>query len=298
MSKIEYVNNPLKIIDRFVSHHKIFNGLSDQSFLKLRYFCIFNRRLNLENPQNFNEKLQYLKLYDRTSEYVKLVDKYEVKKVISSIIGEEYVIPTLGVWESFDQIDFDTLPEQFVLKCTHDSGGNVICKDKKNFDIEKAKRKIEKCLARNFFYSTREWPYKNVPPRIIAEKYLEDSNTRELADYKVHNFNGEPKIILVCRDRYEKTGITEDFFSLHWEHLDIRRPGASFSKNPIDKPEKLEEMLKVSRILSKNIPFLRTDFYIVDHQLYVGELTFFPASGLCRFYPEKWDAIFGEWLEL
>lgn len=298
MSKVEYITNPLKIIDRIISRYKIFNDLSDQNYLKLRYFCIFNKKLNFENPKNFNEKLQYLKLNDRNLEYVKLVDKYEVKKIVASTIGEEYIIPTLGVWEKFDQIDFETLPDQFVLKCTHDSGGNVVCKDKSTFNKEKAKKKIEKCLARNFYYPTREWPYKNVHPRIIAEKYLENSETRSLDDYKVHNFNGEPKIILVCKDRYEKTGLTEDFYSLNWEHLDIKRPGASFSKIQIEKPEKLEEMLEISRRLSEGIPFLRTDFYIVDHRLYIGELTFFPASGFSKFHPQKWDVIFGEWLKL
>ena len=291
------IKNPSKIF-AFFAVKGCFKWVPDKPYLKIMYRAQTGKRLDVINPLCFNEKLQWLKLYDRNDTYTEMVDKLSAKKYIEKIIGHQYVIPTLGIWDSFDEIDFSQLPNQFVLKCTHDSGGLYICKDKQKIDYDKVKKKINKSLKYSFYYRSREWPYKNVPPRIIAEKYLENSIDRGLDDYKVHNFNGEPKIILVCRDRYEKTGITEDFYSLDWEHLDIKRPGAAYSESPIDKPERLEEMLEISRKLSNGIPFLRTDFYVVDHQLYVGELTFFPASGFKRFVPDEWDSIMGKWLEL
>ena len=252
------------------------------------------KKLDLENPQTFNEKLQWLKLYDRKGEYTKMVDKYEVRKYIAEKIGEEYLIPLLGVWDKFDDIDFDKLPNQFVLKCTHDSGGLVICKDKSKLDIDAARKKINKCLKRDFFKLTREWPYKNVKPRIIAEKFMADKSGGEIKDYKIHNFNGKPQFILVCDGRFSKEGITEDFYDTAWNHMSIKRPNVPNKIKQHDKPLALEKMLELSAVLAKDIPFVRTDFYEIDGNIYFGEITFFPASGLKRFEPNNWDYDLGK----
>lgn len=276
---------------------RLFIWLPDRQYLQLIYLLEMGQFLNLREPKTFNQKLQWLKLYNRKPEYTIMVDKYEVKKYVAEIIGEEYIIPTLGVWDSFDEIDFENLPNQFVLKCTHDSGGLVICKDKTKLDKKAIKKKIEKCLKRNFYLYGREWPYKNVPRRIIAEKYMTNGNN-ELEDYKVHNFNGTPKVILVCRERFKNSPLIEDFYSDKWEILDIRRPGHPNSPEPMNCPDNLEKMLMLSRELSKDIPFLRTDFYAIENRIYFGELTFFPAAGISSFEPAEWDTIWGNWLKL
>ena len=271
--------------------------IPDKVYLKHSYKRIMGKPLNLDNPVTFNEKLQWLKLYDRKAVYTTMVDKYAVKQYVANLIGNQYIIPTLGVWNNFDDIDFDKLPNEFVLKCTHDSGGVIICKDKNNFDKEKAKDKIEKCLKNNFYYMGREWPYKDVPHRIIAEKYMED-DSGELQDYKVFNYNGIPRQILVCRDRFLKSGLTEDFFNTEWKHLDIKRPHHNNSSNEISAPINLKEMLELSAKLSHDIPFLRTDFYEVGNKLYFGELTFYPASGFDGFEPGEWDSKLGNLIKL
>lgn len=274
-----------------------FKGLNDSRALHLIYKLKTGKKLNLEDPQTFNEKIQWLKLNDRNDIYTTMVDKYEVKKYVSNIIGEEYIIPTLGVYSNFDEINFDVLPQSFVIKCTHDSGGLVIVKDKDKFNKKKARKMITKLLNKNFYYRGREWPYKNVKPRIIIEKFM-SNNGKELFDYKIHNFNGTPKFILVCKDRHKETGLTEDFFDIDWNHLNIRRPSHDNSKEKIAKPKKLNEMINLSKKLSKNIPFVRTDFYITDNRIYFGEITFYPASGFENFVPDEYDKIFGDMLVL
>lgn len=256
------------------------------------------RRLNLQNPQTFSEKLQWLKLYDRRPEYTTMVDKYAVKKYVSDKIGEQYIIPTLGVWESFDEIDFSKLPNQFVLKCTHDSGGLVICKNKNTFDIQDAKAKIEKSLKNNYYYSSREWPYKKVKPRIIAEEYMEDTQTSELRDYKFFCFNGKVKMLFIASDRQSKNEETKfDFFDIDFKHIDVRNghPNASV---PPEKPSQFELMKTLAEKLSVDIPQVRVDFYEVDGRVYFGEITFFHWGGFVPFEPSKWDKTFGDWIEL
>lgn len=275
----------------------VFNSISDLKYLSIIYWARIGKKLDLANPHTFNEKLQWLKLYDRRPEYIRMVDKYSVKEYVASIIGKQYIIPTLGVWNSFDKIDFALLPEQFVLKCTHDSGGLVICKDKTQFDRVKARNKIEKCMRNNYYLHGREWPYKYVKPRIIAEKYMTDESGYELKDYKIFNFNGEAKVILVCSQRFSDNGLCEDFYDVNWKRLEVKRPKHAISED-IPKPVELEQMIRISEQLSKNVPFLRTDFYSVDGRLYFGELTFYPASGMEKFEPEEWDEILGEWIEL
>lgn len=253
-----------------------------------------NKKLDLRNPRTFNEKMQWLKLYDRKDVYTTLVDKYEVKKIIVEVIGEDYIIPTYGVWEKFDDISFNELPEQFVLKCTHDSGGLVICNEKESFDYLHAKEMIENSLNKNFFWLGREWPYKNVKPRIIAEKYMGDN----IRDYKFFCFDGEPRIILVCNDRFSKDGLKEDFYDESWNHLEIKRPTHGNASYEIECPKQFEMMKKLAARIAEKIPFARVDFYELDNRVYFGEVTFYPAGGFEGFKPDEWDFKLGEWIKL
>ena len=276
----------------------VYYNMPDEKFLSRIFQILMNQELSLEHPKTFNEKLQWLKLYNRKTSYTTMVDKYKVREYIRERLGEKYLIPLLGVWNNPEEIDFDILPNQFVLKCNHNSGlGMSICKDKVLFDFAKAKKDLRRGIRENYYQKNREWPYKDVPRKIIAEQYMK-SDAGGLTDYKIHCFNGEPKLILVCKDRFLETGLTEDFFSINWEHLDIRRPKHPNASAPIKKPEELDEMLRLAAILSKDIPFLRVDFYIVDHKIYFSELTFYPASGFDKFVPEIWDNILGDWLKL
>lgn len=270
--------------DRFLllSSLSLFKDMNDEEYLKKLFKCHMKRELNLDNPQTFNEKLQWLKLYDRKPEYTTMVDKYAVKKYVADIIGEEYIIPTLGVWNHFDEIDFDKLPNQFVLKCTHDSGGIVICKDKNKLDLKSAKKKIEKCLKRNYYWSSREWPYKDVKPRIIAEKFLSDEGKEELSDYKVLCFNGEPKIVEVHKGRFNGQH-TADNYDISWNKTDIEQYDLPKSDEIMPKPAFLEEMLHLSKLLSKNLIHVRVDWYFTNDRLYFGELTFYDGSGYNQF---------------
>lgn len=270
--------------------------LPDRAYIQLYYFAQFKKFCNLRNPKTYNEKLNWLKLHDRNPDYPKLVDKYEAKKQVARIIGEEYIIPTLGVWDSFDEIDFDALPDQFVLKCTHDSEGVVVVRDKKKLDFPAAREKLTHALSQNFYYMGREWPYKNLKPRIIAEKYMEDHVDGELRDYKFFCFGGEPKAMFVASDRTDH-GVFFDYFDLDFNHLDIRQKYPNAAKS-IRKPDNFEKMTELSRKLTKGFPHVRADFYEVDGKLYFGELTFYHFSGFMPFQPEKWDGIFGDWLKL
>lgn len=272
--------------------------IPDKLFLKIKFKIKVGYKLNLKRPTTFNEKLQWLKLYDRRPEYTTMVDKYAVKKYVADKIGEQYVIPTLGVWDSFDEIDFDKLPNQFVLKCTHDSGGLAICKDKSTFDHEAAKKKINDSLNRNYYYSGREWPYKDVNPRIIAEKYMEDTQIKisSLNDYKLMCFNGKVRCTFVCSDRKENLRIT--IFDNEWKRMPFGRYNHPASEEDISKPKNFDGMIELAEILSNDIPFVRVDFYEINGRIYFGELTFYPGAGFEEFSPGKWDRILGDWIEL
>lgn len=270
--------------------------LPDKAYIQLYYFARFHRLCNLKEPKTFNEKLQWLKLYDRRPEYTGMVDKYEVKKYVADKIGSEYIIPTLGVWDRFEDIDFDALPERFVLKCTHDSEGLVIVKDKKTLDRAAAKEKLESALKQNFYYIGREWVYKNVKPRIIAEEYVEDHATGELRDYKFFCFDGTPKAMFVASDR--SAGATKfDYFDLEYKNLGIKQHYPNSEVMP-QKPQNFEKMKELAAVLSSGIPHVRVDFYEADGKLLFGELTFFHFSGFMPFEPPEWDKTFGEWLTL
>lgn len=271
--------------------------LSDKKFIEYRFLSEMGYKLNLKNPKTFNEKLQWLKLYDRNPEYTKMVDKYEVREYIKEKIGEEYLIPLIGVYDKFDDIDFDELPNQFVIKCNHDSGGLVICKDKNKLNISRARKKINKSLKRNYYYSGREWPYKNVKPRIIIEKYMEDSNKSDLIDYKLFCFNGIPKIVLVCSERFSSSNMCETWFDMDWKLIDMTESGHRVDST-ISKPKQLKKMVELSKKLSKNIPFIRVDWYEIGDKLYFGELTFYPASGFEKFEPKEWNKKIGDMLSI
>lgn len=272
---------------------------SDERYLKMRYSLSFGRKLDLKNPKTYNEKLQWLKLYDRRPEYTTMVDKYAAKDYVTSIVGEEHVIPTYGVWNRVEDIDWDNLPNQFVLKTTHDSGGIVICRDKSKLDIKAAMDKLKRGLESDFYYEGREWPYKNVPHRIIAEEYVEsDSETNDLPDYKFFCFDGEVKAMFIATERQkEGEDVKFDYFSPQFEPLPFKQSHEHATVLPA-KPKHFEEMKEVAAKLSKGKPQVRVDLYEVGDRVLFGELTFFHFSGFAPFYPEKWDEIFGEWILL
>lgn len=271
--------------------------LPSDFYLKIAYETLIGKKLNLECPQTFNEKLQWLKLHNQRIEYTAMVDKYAVKQYVANKIGKQYIIPTLGVWKHFDEIDFDKLPNQFVLKCTHDSGGLVICEDKYKLDKKAAKEKIEKCLKRNYYWVAREWPYKNVQPQIIAEKYLTDTTQNELIDYKIMMFDGKEYCSFVCTNRYSENGLNVTFYDKNWEIMKFERHYPR-STIPIEKPKSYQTMIELARKLSAGIPFVRIDFYEVKGQVYFGEITFFPGSGFEEFSPDYFDKTLGELIKL
>ena len=278
-------------------HRTAFLFTNDKLYLQLIYRARFGKKLNLDNPETYNEKLQWLKLYNRCSEYTTMVDKYAVKDYVANIIGDEYIIPTIGVWDSVEDIDFNSLPQQFVLKVTHDSGGLVICKDKSKLDIEKAKQKLRKALLKDYYIPSREWPYKDVPHKIIAEKYMEDE-TGELRDFKFFCFDGRVKAMFIATDRSNLNEETKfDFFDENFNHLPFTN-GHPNSNKTIEKPKNFELMKELGSKLSKGIPHARIDFYDINGKIYFGEITFFHWSGMKPFVPEKWDYIFDSWIEL
>lgn len=276
---------------------KFKNIIPDRLYLKMQFIKSLGYPLDLRNPKTFNQKLQWLKLYNRNPEYTIMVDKYAVKKYIAEKIGNQYIIPTLGMWHSFDEIDFESLPNQFVLKCTHDSGGIVVCRNKSKLDLEVVKKKIEDSLANNYYYMSREWPYKNVKPRIIAEQYMEDK-LGGLVDYKFFCFNGYVDCVMVCIDRH----INDPkfyFFDDKWNLLRINQRGKEASKDfTLEKPKNLEKMFEIASELSKNIPFVRIDLYECNEKIYFGEYTFFPQSGFDENLLPETDLYFGNLIKL
>lgn len=271
--------------------------LPDKLFLKIIFYLKMWKNLDLSNPKTYSEKLQWLKLYDRKPIYTKMVDKYEAKKYVSDIIWEEYIIPTLWVYNNFDEIDFNKLPDQFVLKTTNDSWGVLICKDKKNFNIEEGKKKLNASLNANYYKWLRERPYKNIKPRLIIEPYLEDPIIKELRDYKFFVFNWKCKIMFIASNRQWKWETYFDFFDMDFKHLDIINwhPNAPICPK---KPKNFEQMIDLAEILWKNLIHVRVDFYEVNKKIYFWELTFFHWSGIMPFEPEYWDRKLGDWIKL
>lgn len=272
----------------------------DALFLKCKFRLMIGRKLDLKKPKTFNEKLQWLKLYDRNPEYTMMVDKYTAKEYISAKIGDEYVIPTLGVWNSVDEIEWGKLPEKFVLKTTQGGGsyGVIICKDKHNFDIEDVKVKLETALNNTDIYlNFREWPYKNITKRIIAEKYMTEADKGDLKDYKFFCFNGKVKVLKIDFDRFIEH--RANYFDRELNLLpfgEVLCP-PNFNKK-LERPENFDKMLQIAETISSSIPFVRVDLYNSNGKIYFGEMTFYPASGLGKFDPDEWDIKMGEWLTL
>lgn len=272
--------------------------LPDEVYIKLYFRLRLKRKLDLDNPKSFNEKLQWLKLNDRNPNYTDIVDKYRVRKYISEIIGEEYLIPLLGVWDSFEEIDFDTLPKKFVLKCNHDSGGLSICIDKSKFDIGKAKKKIEKSLKCQFYYIGREWQYKNIKRKIICEQFIGDEDGALPMDYKLYCFGGKVEYIMLCYGR-ETDNTKYYFFDTQWNLIRCNKWGIEAPKDfTLKKPEKLDEMLLIAEKLSKPYYYSRVDLYYVKNRIYFGEITLSPGAGFSVNLTPDADLLFGEKLKL
>ena len=302
------MNKPYQTIKKFCINPKIrfgylskiglLNFLSDEAYVKKEFKLNMGYDLDLSNPRTFNEKLQWLKLNDRQEKYTTMVDKFEAKKYVGEIIGEEYIIPTIGIYENVNEINFVELPNQFVIKCTHDSGGIIICKDKKKLNIESAKSKINKFLKRKFYYVHREWPYKNVKPRIIIEKYMKDKNSSSMKDYKFFCFNGKPEIMYLSEGLENHKTAEMSFFDMDFNLVDCKRKDYRPLHYKPNKPANFEKMKQFASILSKDIPHVRVDFYEINGKLYFGELTFFTASGYIPFHDDKWNKKLGDMIDL
>lgn len=279
---------------QYLIHKGNFKNMSDEKYLKMMFKHMVGYELNLENPKTFNEKLQWLKLYDRNPLYTKLVDKYEVRKYVAEIIGEEYLIPLIGVWDKFEDIDFSKLPNKFVLKCAHDSGSVFICTDKSKFDIEEVKVKINKALKRNYYYLHREWPYKNVKPKIVCEEFISDKDITP-DDYKAMCFNGKVKFIGVHIDRFGNHCL--DNYDREWNKTTIAKDG-QMSDFVYDKPKQFENMIQLSEKLASIMCHVRIDWFIVKDRLYFGEITLYESAGFDHFDNEEDDYLLGSWIKL
>jgi len=273
--------------------------IPDKPYLQLYYLKRFKKILHLKNPQSFNEKLQWLKLYDRKREYTTMVDKYEAKQYVAKRIGDAYIIPTLGVWESAEDIDFTSLPQKFVLKCTHNSGGLIVCRDKTKLDIGKTKEALQKSLQNDYYLNTREWPYKNVKRRIIAESYMEDEKQKDgLTDYKFYCFDGRPKFLYVSKGLEDHSTAKISFLNLDWSFAPFQRGDYKGFETLPEQPAGYETMLKLAERLSKGLSFLRVDLYEIGGKIYFSELTFSPCGGVMQFVPLEWDDKIGQLLTL
>ena len=293
---LKNLNNPIAY-SYVVNQTGLLNFLPDEAYIKIVYRVLMGHPLNLDNPKTFCEKINWLKLYDRKPEYTIMVDKCLVKEYVEKRIGKQYIVPTLGSWASFAEIDFNLLPEKFVLKCNHDSGGLIICKGKNKLDMKYARKKLSKCLKRNFYYVGREWPYKEVKPMIFAEQLLENKDGSELRDYKFYCFNGEPRFLYVSESLTDHSKARVSYLNLDWTFSEFYRKDYKQYETIPEKPETFNDMIRFARVLSEGIPFLRVDFYESDKKLFFGELTFSPGSGLTTFYPEKWEKYWGEQID-
>lgn len=282
-----------------------YDSMPDDEYLTRLYRAKVGRPLNLNNPQTFNEKLQWLKIHDRKPIYTVMVDKLAAKDFVAERVGQKYLIRTLGVWNHFDEIDFSSLPNQFVLKCTHDSGGLVICRDKSNLDIAEVRTKIETSMSRNYYYRYREWPYKDVQPRIIAEEYMEEDGASELSsepvlnDYKLQCFDGKFDNIFVAEGRFSERGVRYHYFDRNWNYI----PYCPYDDIVIDdlknlRPSSYEEMISIAEELSKGLPELRVDLYEINGKVYFGEMTFYSQSGFDIDITYEADCILGSKLTL
>jgi len=276
------------------NYHKYL--VSDEQLIRKMFRKFLDRELELIEPVKYNDKLQWLKLYWRDPKATLCADKYEVRKIVEDTIGAQYLNELIAVYDKVDEIDYDQLPDSFALKGTHGSGFNIICKNKKDLDWPKALKQMGHWLKRNYYWSNREWVYKDIKPRIVCEKYLEEMDVGELRDYKIFCFNGEPKVIEVDFERF--VDHKRNIYDLEWNLMEGE---IKYPRDPnyiVKKPEKLEEMLTLSRTLAQGFPHVRVDFYIVEDRLYFGELTFFHESGTGPFRPEAFEVQMGDWIKL
>lgn len=278
---------------------KVLKVLPDKLFLQLFFVKNMKTFINFKKPKSFNEKIQWLKIYDRKPLYTKIADKYGVRDYVKDLFGEEYLIPIYGVYNNFSQIDFEKLPEQFVIKCTHDSGSVVVCRDKKHFDIDAAKKKIEAGLRRNSFDYAREWQYQNIEPKVIIEKYLEQDDGETIIDYKFFCFNGEPKLFYISQGLENHATARISFYGLDGQRMPFWRTDyQQFEKDKL--PFNKDEMIELARKAAKAIdsPFVRVDFYEINKKIYFSEFTLHPCSGVMPIMPREWDYNIGEWISL
>ena len=269
--------------------------MEDEAYLCRKFKICMGRELDLVNPKTFNEKLQWLKIHYRNPEYTVMVDKYLARDYISKKLGEEYLIPLIGVWNSPDEIDFDALPNQFVLKCNHNSGlGMYICKDKNKMDVEKVRRNLRRGLAQDYYLTGREWPYKDVPRKIICEQFMVNEGEKDLKDYKIQCINGKIDHIFVCVGRSEPDNLRYYFFDKEWNHL-------PYSVQDSDdevylgslKPKNFDRMIEIAELLCAGHPEIRIDLYEINGKVYFGELTFFTSSGFDDTITPEADAEIG-----
>lgn len=273
--------------------------MPDKLYLQIYYLMKLKRVLHFKNPHTFSEKLQWLKLYDRKKIYTTMVDKYEAKRYVAERIGEEYIIPTLGVWDRVEDIDFDILPTRFVLKCTHDSGGLIVCRDKSKLDLEKTKKILAKSLRNDFYIEAREWPYKNVKRRIIAETYMEDDQQKKgLVDYKFYCFDGKPQFLYISKGLEDHATASISFLNLDWSFAPFQRSDYKGFEELPPKPAGYDTMLTLAKRLSEGTSFLRVDMYEIGGKIYFSELTFTPCGGTMMFTPPEWDEKIGQLLTL
>ncbi len=293
-----FMENPVYFITSPASKGYL-NWVPDSIYLKLLYRLQLGEKCNLKHPVTYNEKLQWIKLHDRNPEYARMVDKYEVRSFITEKLGEEYLIPLYGVYDTFEEIDFSKLPEQFVLKCTHDSGSVEICKDKSAFDVEKAGERLKIAMKKNYYNAYREWPYKNVKPRIVAEKFMVDESGEDLKDYKIMCFNGKALIIETHENRFvEGKEHTQTFYDRNWKKLNIVQEGLLPTKENREKPKQLEELLALSETIAKDMYHARIDWYLINGKIYFGEITFFDGSGFEKFRSREDEEYLGKLISL
>lgn len=292
------LKNPNRLIAAILSH--CFLWLPESLYTRWRFRLIMGYKLNLEDPRSFNEKLNWLKLYNRDSLYPKLVDKSTVKDYVAGIVGDKYIIPTYGVWDRFEDIDFDKLPNKFVLKSTNGGGGSgvVVCRDKNTFDKDKARKQLQKSML-NDGKATGEWVYEKIKPRFLAEKFMGNDEDSELRDYKIFCFNGQPQLLFVTSDRYSKTEpLHFDWFDINLNHLPFETVGYPPKPLAIKDFPQWEEMKDVAKKLSEGFPHVRVDLYLINGKVYFGELTFFHDAGLVPLSPIDWDYKIGDMLDL
>lgn len=281
-----------------LNKYELYKFIPDKPFLMFYYRLLTGNKLDLHHPVGFNQKLQWLKIHDRNRIYTTLVDKYAVREYIAETIGKQYLVPLMGVYEHVGDIDWEALPDEFVLKCTHGSGCNIICADKSKLDVEASKIKLEKWMKKNWYWVGREWPYKNVKPKIICEQFISNNN-KPPEDYKVLCFNGKAKLIEVHLNRFGEQHECDNY-DMNWEKTNISQKcvGLPNSSQLIPKPVVFDQMISMSEALAGATRHVRIDWYIVENKLYFGEITFYDASGFSDFDREEDDYLLGSWISL